>query len=177
MSINLMIYISTKNTDLHAVSAFEALHHIMGFETLKSLRRFRVLNVLFDCETKEEAKSYLSHMVTNSFDLMNPNKEAYCIEKLKDKPSNLQVTLVDVRAKRQTGDEERLVNYFRERHGIPLMQIESGIVWELGIDSSEQQDSEAILDHYVWSTSMTQGLLAHPIQDAVRLLDSSDVYV
>ena len=176
MSVSLTVFVSTKNTDLHAVSAFEALNQIMGYSELKFLNRFRVLYLTFDCNTSEEAKKYLDYMVTNSFDLMNPNKEAYQLSSLHSHVSGLKTTFINVRQKRETGDSYRIVSHFNERHQLPILEFDSSIVWELGFDSNYELNDEDVLDRYVWSSSMTEGLLAHPVQDSVAILDASSVY-
>lgn len=174
MLTDLIVYVQTKNTDLHTVSAFEALHCIMGLKDLKSLRRFRVLNLAFEKSSLEQAKIYLDTMVAKSFDLLNPNKETYHLGYVPEGRADLRNVYVDVRPRDADSESEQHAQYFRSRHGVPLVSFSSGVVWELGLDSSVQVSEDVLLDTYVWSRSSSQGLLAHPVQDSVRVLDLSE---
>lgn len=60
-----------KNTDLHAMSAFEALHGVMGYTPLKRLRRFQLFELSGSLED-----------ALQGFKVLNPNKEGYFVDKL-----------------------------------------------------------------------------------------------
>jgi hypothetical protein len=60
-----------KNTDLHAMSAFEALQGVMGYTPLKRLRRFQLFELSISLEE-----------ALQGFKVLNPNKEGYFVDKL-----------------------------------------------------------------------------------------------
>lgn len=58
-----------KNTDLHAMSAFEALHGVMEYAPLKRLRRFQLFELSGSLDD-----------ALQGFKVLNPNKEGYFVD-------------------------------------------------------------------------------------------------
>lgn len=75
MSVEISVFVILQQSDLHCISAYEALHRSMGFHELKSLRRFRHLKIRVS-ETESDPNHYCKKYIEAAFDLINPNKES-----------------------------------------------------------------------------------------------------
>ena len=88
----------TKNIDLHAVSASEAITSFMRYERLVRLRRFKLAEFDVDGDDLEAAEKQVESILSRTLDILNPNNEGYRFHTLVSPKTaqNVEVFLVYV---------------------------------------------------------------------------------
>ena len=136
-----------KNTDLHAMSAYETLSGVMGVSFLRRLRRFQLFEFT-------EALPIVMQKIEGGFSVLNPTKEGYYLDRLP------QVVLRD--------DEQVMVCQIQSG------QAGRSIVWEMVVSKDVTQAQ--VWEQIVVSSSRVKGLLANPIYETALFLDSANVF-
>jgi len=170
----------TKNIDLHAVSASEAITSFMRYERLVRLRRFKLAEFDVDGDDLEAAEKQVESILSRTLDILNPNNEGYRFHTLvrPKTAQNVEVFLVYVSPLFSTG-EERHVERIKQKSGVTLRSLKKGIVWELHVKSvgktrEELQDDVARV--LVATTSREKGMLCNPLFEEAVFLDTQSVY-
>lgn len=165
------ILIETKNTDLHAMSAFEALKAKPSLTHLKQLKRYRHVVLSYDFEG--DIQAVLTQFIHSSYILLNTNKEQYEFAVPSAKADNH--IMVEV-SNNETSDvfSENVLDRINETvERVKFTSLKESIVWEFIFDSnSSNTDSLAklVMDEGVRADSYTGGLLMNPIyEDAKRI--------
>jgi len=148
---SLSVFVYTKNTDLHVLSAKHAIIHSLGVTSLEFLKRYTFWKLTFDQPNEEEAKKAIEKMMASSFYLLNPNKQAYLW--------SLNSQYFHVMVKRASGHANTLCTLFQKRGYRSLIQIETATVWEIGFSGTQEELCEKVLA----STSSSKGLLLNPL--------------
>lgn len=148
---SLSVFVYSKNTDLHVLSAKYAIVHSLDVRALHFLKRYTFWKLTFDKLNEAEAKTSVEKMMASSFYLLNPNKQAYSW--------SLNSHYFHVMVKRASGHANTLCALFQKRGYASLTQIETATVWEIGFSGTKDELCETVLT----STSHSKGLLLNPL--------------
>jgi hypothetical protein len=155
------LYIYTKNTDLHAMSAFETVKSVLNYPYLNGLKRYRHITLTFTEWTDDEARQKVDDFNRHSFQLLNPNKEAALL--------HLQDALVGEISSSDLDAEGRLLKRLIEpAFDGHLTEVSVSIAWEFSVDAhglSEDALKDELRHRIIDTTSYTQGLLINPIYE------------
>lgn len=176
-SIRLFSY--TKNIDLHAVSANEAITSFMGYSKLLKLRRFLLTTFTLNTDSLKEAEASVETILARTMDILNPNKEAYRFHTLPaaSSKSNIEIFYVYVTPSIATGESRHIQRIF-QKTGIDVKSLEKGIVWELHVDSSgisRDQLQENVSEMLVSTTTRKKGMLSNPLFEKAVFLEPQRV--
>ena len=165
MKQTISVFTMLKNSDLAAMSAFEAIRHYLGYSKLVSIRRMNSWELAFN-ESQEKALKTVETILNTSFYLMNPNKEKYAIGKLPEpklKPNEKMVRLKVL--EREPVRHDHLIKKIAQKTAVQLSDARSHTIWELIVsDTRGQEQIRAELeDMVVVSSSRTKGLLINPV--------------
>ena len=177
-SINLFSY--TKNIDLHAVSASEAVVSFMHYDRLMRLRRFHLTRFQLETEEVSDAEAHVASMISKTLDILNPNNEGYRLHTLvMPKPAkNTEVFLVAVRPLFSTGEKNK-VSRIQKKTGVPLVSLDKAVVWELHVKSigKTREELQDDLQHIlVDTTSRERGILCNSLFEKAEFLDVQTHY-
>ena len=161
----LVLYTQLKNTDLHALSAFEALVHVMKLDTLRTLKRYQRWKI----ETTTPVD--LSFFISNSYVLANSNKESVS-DVAPPLHSSSDTMAFRLFIKSPLVDAIDIMNKLNTQFDNCIHSLSHRFVWDLTV--ARQGRSEAsieafVLDHMIVSRSSTQGLLVNPLLDQFEL--------
>ncbi len=152
------LYTQLKQSDLHCLSAFEAIQRYLGYGQLRQLRRFG------SWELELDSAADVHHILENSFYLVNPNKESYMLSQL-PKP-NLKEgekrLLVKVN---ESESHDQTIKKIKQKTGVQLHSLHRYLIWELIGPVSED-----FVKNVVVSSSRTQGLLVNPVSQTFECL-------
>lgn len=176
-SVKLFSY--TKNIDLHAVSATEAISSFMGYDRLVKLRRFLLTTFRLDGDSLKEAERSVEAVLSCTLDILNPNKEAYRFHGLPAiKPApNTEIFYVYVRPLLATG-EARQIQRISQKSGVVLYGLEKGVLWELQVQNEGKTRDELqqeVRSHLVSTTCRQQGLLCNPLFETFAFLEPQQI--
>ncbi|NDC82778.1 hypothetical protein EB093_03820 [bacterium] len=161
MSHVINVFISLQQTDLHCVSALEALRYSIGFTELTQLRRLRKISFMVDVDNKPGAIDCVKRCVNESFDLVNPNKETVYFDELPELPGTgwygIQVTANEAPL--------RSVSSLSFASHPKIISAEQGLQWLLKIDSSDSSEQVMTkIDTFCGpTTSVNRGLLVNSL--------------
>jgi len=162
---NTVVISELKNTDLHALSSFEALVDMMALHDIKSLRRYTewTLSSALPLTDQENDKIFKT-----TYSLININKEKYTIGEL---PAPLEksgghVFRVRVQPK-VLPDVSLQINAIKKKCGIQLTGLMKALIWEVRIQSqTDRENTWAVYGPKIVETrSYHQGLLANPLTE------------
>ena len=163
MSHTRSLYVYTKNTDLHALSAKETLCNVMGVSALKQLRRFELWTLTFNSNA-EEADQQLQTLVSSTYYLLNPNKQGMMFElNLRSEPDMKHWIL---RVQNRFRSVSEILKKIKQRGFSSLITLEHEICWDIVTSSSISR--EEILSDIVQSD--LKGLLLNPLTDTFTLV-------
>jgi hypothetical protein len=164
-SIEIPVYIALQQTDLHCISAFEAIRHSLNYEALVSLRRYRVLTFDVMDHSPSWCVNGVTQYLNRAFDVLNPNKEAAVVGTFPSIPP-IEGTITIAVAVRNS--DERLT-----RLEAPSLQgqslisrIRQELVWVLSVRTDGRSNDVVLKEAErvcVPSYSRTQGLLVNPL--------------
>lgn len=165
------ILIETKNTDLHAMSAFEALKAKPSLSSLKQLKRYR--HVVLSFNVDGDIEGILTQFINSSYILLNTNKEQYDF-KSPAKPAGNHV-MVEV-SNNETSDvfSKNVLDRINETvEAVQFLTLKESIVWEFIFDSNSADINslnQLVMDDCVRAESYTGGLLMNPIYEDAQLI-------
>ncbi len=160
------IYTELKNTDLHAMSAAEALVDLMGVSNLKRLKRYQHWRITLEGD--------IQNVLKNSYAIVNVNKEHF---RVGDMPAmNVSKGAHGFRFEVQPVtpvDRSGLAKSLSQKSGVKVHDVAKTLVWEIVLESAESRAAveQTLVAHILNTTSRTQGLLVNPILETVQLLD------
>ena len=168
------VYTATKNIDLHAVSAKEAIVQFLNIPTLSTLRRFQQWELSFDFPTHQEAEVALEKIVSKSYYLLNPNKEVYSIGGISrgNHVSDLTVIAEVKRHSEETSLRDRIASVF----SVPLVSLVHSVLWEITLTDASDPVEEGVFNSIVQSTSQDKGILCNPLFEKASVISHSQVY-
>ena len=170
------ILVELKNTDLHALSAYEAITDMMAFTSLIRLKRYRRLEITLDANSQADGQKAVEGLIQNSFVLLNPNKERYTVYQkgsamlTHNALPGQHVICVDVKA-HHTPDWSATLSTLNHKAAINITQLNAHIMWELIVADDRPRDTvlQDIAEKVVYTTSRKNGLLANPLYEDVAL--------
>jgi phosphoribosylformylglycinamidine (FGAM) synthase PurS component len=166
------LYTTLKNTDLHALSAFEALTELLGQHQLVQLRRFQKWELTLSAASQSEATQQLDTVLKQSFILANTNKEHFYIDVLPElsHSPNRSSFLVQVTPK-QPQDFQSTIDRIQQKTGVLFQHLTRSLLWEISIkDDGQPSSRQALLDQLVLTQSRKQGLLVNPLYETANVL-------
>ncbi len=175
------LFIYTKNTDLHAMSAFETVKSVLKYPYLMGLKRYRQITLTLDTVNYDDAVKLVAEFNRNSFQLLNPNKEAFYISHLV-KPDLSRCTSVfvgSITSADLDAEAQLLKRVVEPAFSGRLKDISLSIVWEFLVDAHQLNDDALkaeLRQRIVDTTSYECGLLVNPIYETFNWQDFSAVY-
>ncbi len=166
--VSLLIY--CKNTDLHAMSAYETVRSILNYPYLLSLKRYRQITLTFAGAASAQARQWVTEFNQHSFQLLNPNKEAFYLDRLA--PAIVQdgtsvfvgaITSPDLDAEARLL-KKSVATAFLGR----LTEVSMSMVWEFLVDAHHLNDDQLkaeLRQCIIDTTSYDRGLLVNPIYE------------
>lgn len=166
MLTTLSLYVYTKNLNLHAISALEAIHGLLHQDAVTKLNRYVKWELSFSLE-KKEALSHLDTILSKSFYILNPNKEDYYLDHIPSVTSGLQ-RFVHVSRDFDVNQTD-IMGKINHRFGDKLVSLTKSFVWDIHL--SEGCDVTHVLDNIVSSTSTEKGILVNPLYETYSILE------
>ena len=165
------LFVYQKNTDLHALSAFEAVKRFMNKDRCTSLRRF--VHWTMGLAEGVDAVSCVDSIVSGSYYVLNPNKEGFYLNQVPRHEGDGFMVMVDVRNNLITNcDELRLA--VNKKCGVELQSLKKSVVWRCVVQADSYEDAcDYVERELVQSVSLGQGILANPIYENYSILDLS----
>lgn len=162
--MDVVVYVSLQQSDLHCISAFESIRHSLGFTPLKGLRRYRQLRVAVDSASMDSAESEVRRFIGAAFDIVNPNKESVVFGKLDVAPIPGHVGIgFEVAA---MDDSLRAITAPSMVQFPMIRSIDQRLMWVLILESNGTDEAaliQAAQMHCGPTRSRTQGLLVNPL--------------
>ncbi len=159
------IFTELKNTDLHAMSATEALVDLMGVTALKRLKRYQHWELTLAGD--------IDAVLKNSYAIVNVNKERYMVDALPELtvPEGCHGFRLEVHPSTPV-DRSALAESLTQKSGVEVKTISKSLIWEviLSHPGHREQVQAFLMDNVVNTTSRTQGLLVNPILETVMVL-------
>ena len=170
------VYTQLKNTDLHALSAYEAITQIMNFERLKSLYRYGSWTLTLEASSQEEANDTVKKILDNSYYILNPNKESYVLNTLPSLSAGEHDCIKLLTVKQSIAfDDQSLIQKIKQKVGISLHRIDNARIWVLKVDKKGVSDTDINMDittRIVKTSSRQNGLLVNPFYETYTLTDA-----
>jgi hypothetical protein len=161
------LFVYSKNLNLHAVSALEAIHGLLNEKNVHSINRYVEWTLTFN-EGEEKALSSLKSLLSQSFYVLNPNKEDYFLNSVPSSKTHLQRF---VRIQREfDNDQTNLKDLLNTRFSANLLSLKKSYVWDVKCDLKCSIDS--VLDKIVVSSSSENGILVNPIYESFEILET-----
>jgi hypothetical protein len=157
------LLIFSNNADLNCISAHEAIKAIPGTSFISNLARFRKITFQFSRSSEHDIMSAIQILTTQSFDILNPNKESYHTDHIPSiKPAYSHVVEV---APKSNKDDTSLLKRIRIKYSsIGLEDIRQSVVWHFKCTRPLSPTDISFLDQNVIITSTRQsGLLVNPL--------------
>jgi|APSaa5957512576_1039674.scaffolds.fasta_scaffold123955_2 hypothetical protein len=178
-SINLFSYL--KNTDLPCLSGFQAITHLLKHTYIKSLKRMQLWELTFNTATPDLALKELDNIINNSYYIINPNKEAYHLEKIaKPSCSNNEVPFLIKVTSKQPSKKEQLINKIKQKVDTNLVSIHSSLIWEIVAENNSNDiDSlkKKLQQDIIITSSRKEGVLINPLYEQANFLDINQYYL
>lgn len=166
---SLKLYVTAKNTDLHCVSAFEAIKHYIGFEPLRVLKRYQLWTLNLETPSHEAAVHCLKQILKDTYYLVNPNKESYTMDALCKEhegqyfvnvKNNMFYSRIDLAKKIATKCQ------------VPLKGLMYSVVWMLDckVEGDDSLFKSALTEKVIITTHHHRGLLVNPLFETFEYL-------
>ena len=169
-----LVHTYLKNTDLHALSAYEAITTYLKFKSLHHLKKYTRWEIGFAPDINPE--SALKSLLEESFSLLNVNKEAYFtgdfpVTPLKPNEHLFRVEVFSNQAS-DPQNEETLMQSICQKTGLTLTTLKKSLVWELSIIDTRSRDlvEADALHKVILTTSRQEGLLVSPLYEIARFI-------
>ena len=169
-----LVHTYLKNTDLHALSAYEAISYYLHYKSIHRLKRYTRWEISF--ASHENPDNKLKALLEDSFSLINVNKEAYFVGAFPEthlKPDDhlFRVELFPNHAQ-EPQNEEVLVQSILKKTEIALNGLKKTLVWELSVTDSRSREivQADLLEKVILTTSRQHGLLVSPLYEIARFI-------
>jgi phosphoribosylformylglycinamidine (FGAM) synthase PurS component len=177
MKIKLFTYL--KNTDLHCMSSYEAITNLLGYKKMKRIKRYGLWELELDTATTEAAIQKVEYIISSSYYISNPNKEAHYIEKVPQPV--LRAGEQNILVKVDTPyiiNEEQLIKKIAQKVGIKLKSISKSLIWELVIANNGSKDNlkDELAQKVLNTQNRANGLLVNPIHETYSFLEPESYY-
>ncbi|RAP31550.1 hypothetical protein DID78_00935 [Candidatus Marinamargulisbacteria bacterium SCGC AG-343-D04] len=167
------LFVFQKNTDLNALSAYEAVHHFMNKEECRGLRRFVHWRLSYRDDV--DSLEFVKTVTSSSFYLLNTNKEGFYINHFPKASGSDHVVHIDVRNE-LLQDSQELARKINRKCDVDIVDLKRSVVWECRVQASSYEEARNYVDAHVCDTvSHDQGLLVNPIYESYDFLDQSFV--
>jgi len=169
----IQLFTALKNADLAAMSAKEAIQHILGYAPLLKLRRYTLFE-LTASEKVSEAQKQLEVVLSQSYYLANPNKESYSFAlptvALEKDQFRVVVKVWPTRAK----SESETLKKLQAKFGNVYQDIKRYQVWDMVVSGYANEGlAKADAEQKVILTkSQSQGILVNPLYESYAFLDA-----
>ncbi len=171
MSTPLILHTHLKNTDLHALSAFEAITLYLGYTPLKRLRRFTRWELEFS--NPKTQTTDLIRILEGSYVLLNVNKEAYFHGEIPQisLEKNNHLFLVTVAPKTSDNSDTMLQEIFQKTE-VALKSLKKFLIWEIWVQSSASRSEleKELLEKVIVTSAQHKGLLVNPLYETTQFL-------
>ena len=168
--VDVNVYVSLQQSDLHCISAFESIRHSLGFTALKGLRRYRLLRVSVATESKDTAEAEVRRFIGMAFDIVNPNKESVTFGDISGSPDShdlcIGMEVAPMEASLRGVSAPSLARF-------PMIQaVDQCLFWVLTLAKDGMDDATLIRTaeaHCGPTRSRSQGLLINPLFETVSV--------
>lgn len=167
---NVCLHTYLQQTDLHALTAFETLTVVLGYERLVRLKRFQRFDIgLLDADVDS-----IESVLNQSYYILNPNKESYVlgafvVPQVADDCAHF---LVQIRRK-EAIDSGGLVAKINQQFGCSWCEVSQSLIWSITV-RKDSVDVDDVMQRVVMSSGLRRGgLLANPLYHVVDIIDSS----
>ncbi len=169
------VYTMLKNTDLHSLSAQEAIHEMMAYPSLVSLRRFGLWEVTL-ASSGDAALNEVQQIIDQSYYLLNPNKEHYFISNLPATPtSSAHVRfLIKVTNRLLQPDYDAIIEKIEKRVGVKVNALSYYLLWEVVVDRRNLSDTALraeVEKKVIASADRAHGILINPLYETMSFLE------
>jgi len=164
------LFIRTLNMDLQAVSAYEAMVHLLRYSDLKKILRYRWLQIT---HALPQGAEEIQKVLSETYYLMNPNKEVANFEKMPiSLASDEAIFVLSVNEKEPVSQAE-LVKKILNKTGVNFTHIQTSTVWALVVKAGVSRETQAqdLLERVVVTSSGKAGILANPLYQNATWLD------
>jgi hypothetical protein len=169
--MSITVVSALKQTDLHALSALEAIHQLLG---VKALRRLSRLSCWRFGGTVDKAAltGKIRQLLDETYYLINPNKETASVNTWPTDGTDLHSVWVQVfnRTFKEVPEKEHIAAKLRP---VSVDHIEKSTIWGLQFEPHASPDfiRSALLPQILETRSHSQGLLVHPLLETHRMID------
>jgi hypothetical protein len=176
--INLFTYL--KNSDLHCISAQNAILNLLKYDKLLCLKRKSLWDLAFSCNSQEEAEQELEQIISKTYYIINPNKEAFYLEKLPTPniQNSYEQFVLQVISNQPT-KENIILNKIQQKVQGTLSSIKKTMVWEISVKKENQSREDLkkeLLENVIITSSHNQGILINPVYEKANFLDPAKIY-
>jgi hypothetical protein len=168
--VDVSVYVSLQQSDLHCISAFESIRHSLGFTALKGLRRYRLLRVSVATDARDVAEAEVHRFIGVAFDIVNPNKESVTFGEVSGSSDPHDVCIgmevAPMEASLRTIAAPSLAQFPK------IHAIDQRLFWVLTLQQEGVDDATLIRSaevHCGPTRSRTQGLLVNPLFETVSV--------
>ena len=152
-------------TDLVALSALKAFQDCLDFSFITAVYKYDTYHITSTQRSPEE----IQHALKNCLLFSNPIKETLLFDSPKHKAKNqLYIEVNEKYPPKKTALEEHLKLLINDK----ALQLTQSRLWHLQVQDDYPLNEETILKQLVYSSSSTQGLLANPILEEAKLIET-----
>ncbi len=168
------LFVYQQYADLHCLSAYEAIQQFMKQDACKRLRRF--VHWTMRADTSVSVDDFVSSIMSQTYYLCNPNKEAVHIGQIPKLESPYESVLVDV-SNDLVPESTDIRTKINEACGVNIHSLQKRIVWECFVDRPNYEDAVSFVEDYLLCVkSYEKGILVNPIYETYRILDPKTFY-
>jgi hypothetical protein len=173
------LYTYLKNTDLHAISAMEAIQSYMGYSDIQSLKRYLTWTFDLDC-SESEVESTIEKVVSDTYYIVNPNKQSYYLNSLPKPQLSQDSSCVALKVEKNFEEGESAISEkVFEKTGVKLQNLKQSLIWEVSVETQGRDIStiKQDIDSKIGLTvSRGQGLLVNSFYETHQFLDENALY-
>ncbi len=160
----MILYTFLKNTDLHAISAFDVLSHLMGYSSLISLKRYQKWDL------GRADKMEVEPILSTTYLLLNLNKEFYTTTPPSIANDGSKKTF-RLEAISPHVDAQAILKKIQNRFSNTVETLSHTVIWDLTVCSelAIADLQEDIMKKLVLTVSFRQGLLINPLLETATL--------
>ena len=172
--ISRTVFSHLKNTDLHCISALEAIRDLLGVE-LVGLKRLLFWEFKLSASSDQEADRCLQTVLNTTYYVINPNKESFSLEKLPRFPLLASASCFLVQGYSKTASHQAvLAEKIRRKCGVEIRELRKSVLWLIGTDKNKDVTQQELIDRVIVSRSREQGILINPVYETFRFLTPAD---
>ncbi len=179
MKQNIKLIVSLKNADLHALTAEKTIKEILNYSKLVSLKRYIIWDIDLEANSESEAKEKIEKILKSTYYLINPNKEAYTINKINKKkvepPKQLQSIIIE----NPNFQKPDLINKIAQKTKVKIDRLEKLLMWEFVLDvpnNNQLNLQKELAEEIIISSSLEKGLLVNELFEKFRFVNLEEYY-